>query len=121
MFNDSYSLKLVIDWLKTKDIQYKYASCPIGHGFTEHGVRVKLGGDCELSVQTHPDIAGPAFAETALMYNNDIAYVLNYKWDVIRWDTPESLFEHIENMVNLLAQPETLDQIRAELSADTSE
>lgn len=98
----TYSLRVIVDFLESKDIKYKFASSPVGYVFYEHGVRMDLTDDLKMSIQTHPMIAGPAFAETAIqsMQQQKVVYGHFGYNDVIRHDTPEDLFNHIQEVVN---------------------
>lgn len=111
MFSDSYSLGLVLKWVKEKGYAFKYASAGVGIGFTNHGIRLALGNEFELSIQTHTDIVGSSFAETALFYKNKMVYILAYEWDVCRWNTPDDLFTHIEEMLEEVKRPDLCDII----------
>lgn len=85
--NETYSLKIITDWLKQQNIPYVYADAPVDRfGMYHHGIRVSLP-TTELSIQTHPSVAGWAFAETLQISNmlSDTRHV-----------TPEKLFEFIE-------------------------
>lgn len=98
----TYSLRLIVNYLESKNIQYTFASSPVGYTFYEHGCRVFLTDDLKMSIQTHPMIAGPAFAETAIqsMERKTVVYGHFGYNDVIRHDTPEDLFSHIQEVVN---------------------
>lgn len=91
--NETYSLKIITEWLKQKNISYVYADAPVeSFGMYHNGVRVSLKNSSsfkpvELSIQTHPAIAGPAFAETLQLPN---------RLSDVRHATPEKLFEFIE-------------------------
>ena len=94
----SYSLGKVIEFLEKNEYEFK-ANSSAGGGYcgVEHGVRVRVGGNIEISIQTHPIIAGESFAETAIMHNNKIIYPrdLGYYEDIIRHNEPVDLFTHI--------------------------
>lgn len=89
--NETYSLKIITTWLKNKDIKYKYLSSSMVDRYLiyEHGVVVTIG-DREISIQTHPLIAGYAFAET--LFRDDM---LSDR----RHTTPEKLFEFLEELL----------------------
>ncbi len=90
----TYSLRVVISHLESRGLQHKISSGGGAiHGFYEHGCKVLLPNDYMLSVQTHPKIAGPAFAETALFRNNRMVWF--HHSDVTRHHTPDDLFDHI--------------------------
>lgn len=103
----TYSARLIMTWLKEHNIQFKPASSSIGILHYVHGVRVLLPHSTCLSVQTHPDIAATAFAETFLIRtcDDDDSFTpvndeeLGYDEDVQRFGTPEELFNHIEKVV----------------------
>lgn len=98
---ETYSLSLITRFLKNQDSTFEYHDAKVGVSFYHHGCRIDLSPRYKLSVQTHPMIAGPAFAETALqdMIENKIVYdgTLDYD-DVKRFHTPEELFEHIQSL-----------------------
>ena len=85
-YNETYSLRIITDWLKKYGIPYTYSSPRVG-GFlnVEHGVKIDIKHG-QLSIQTHPMVASWAFAETLETsdYNSDK-----------RHETPEVLFEYI--------------------------
>lgn len=94
----SYSLGKVIEFLQKNEYEFK-ASSSSGAGYcgVEHGVRVLVGGGIEISIQTHPIIAGSSFAETAIMHNDNMIFPrdLGYYEDIIRHNEPVDLFAHI--------------------------
>lgn len=88
--NETYSLKIITNWLKQQNIPYVYADAPVDRfGLYHHGVRVSLPAS-ELSIQTHPTVAGWAFAETLQISN---------MFSDTRHETPEKLFEFIEGFM----------------------
>ena len=103
----TYSGRLLMDWLKENKIAYEPANSSIGILRYVHGVRILLPHSTCLSVQTHPDVAGQAFAETFLIRtsDDDDSFTpiddeeLGYAEDVQRFGTPEDLFNHIEKVV----------------------
>lgn len=96
MFGETYSLSLVTDFLDSKKIPYKYCNANVGILFHNHGCRVQLNDTFSLSVQTHPDVAGPSFAETALQ-NNVTKKIVG--GDVERFYSPQELFDYITEIV----------------------
>lgn len=98
MFGDTYSMGLVKDFLDDKGIPFKYNNANAGMLFYNHGCRVQLNDTFSISIQTHPDVAGPCFAETALQ-NTETKRIVDDGtfgyYDVQRWCTPDDLFEHI--------------------------
>jgi hypothetical protein len=101
MRDTTYSLGLVVDFLDKHDIKYKYCNANIGILFYNHGCRIDINNTYALSIQTHPDISGTAFAETALqnMVTKEIVDDGTYGYyDVQRWCTPEQLFDHIREL-----------------------
>jgi hypothetical protein len=96
---ETYSLRVVTKFLNERKIAYEHSSARVGFGsFNEHGCRIKLNDTYKLSIQTHPDIAGEAFAETALqnIKNHKICYDGTYSYiDVRRFDNPQQLFDHV--------------------------
>lgn len=88
--NETYTLRIVTDWLKSKNIDYAYSSCGVDPiKIYEHGIRIKMK-EYELSIQTHPSVSGWAFAET--LKTNDI---INEQ----RHNTPEDLFNYLEDIL----------------------
>ena len=97
MFGETYSLSLVTEFLDSKKISYKYCNANIGILFHNHGCRVILNDTYSISIQTHPDVAGCSFAETALQ-NMKTKQLVN--GDVDRFNTPQELFDYITDMVS---------------------
>jgi len=88
--NESYSLRIITRWLKRKKIDYKYSqSNVLGMYLYQTGISIKIK-DEEISIQTHPMIAGWAFAETLIKTN-----ILSDT----RHATPEDLFKFIESLL----------------------
>jgi hypothetical protein len=99
----TYSLGVVIKYLESKSITYKIVSGRVGASLYEHGCRMNITDDLSMSIQTHPAIAGPAFAETAIRSDKEKSIVykyFGYGCEVIRHDNPEDLFNHIEAVLN---------------------
>ena len=89
--SETYSLNIITSWLKDKNIEFKYSSAPVDRfGNYEHGIRI-IFPTFNLSVQTHPMVTGWAFAET--LKTNDMI-------NETRHDTPEKLFDYIEELLN---------------------
>jgi len=87
---ETYSLQVITTWLKQKNITFIYSSSSVDMlGLYEHGIRIPLK-NYNLSIQTHPTIAGPAFAET-LKTNNIMSDQRHSK--------PEDLFNYIEALL----------------------
>jgi len=87
---ETYSLQVITTWLKQKNITFTYSSSSVDMlGLYEHGIRIPIK-NYHLSIQTHPTIAGPAFAET-LKTNNIMSDQ--------RHSTPEDLFNYIEALL----------------------
>lgn len=61
------------------------------------GGLVKINDDRILSIQTSPDVAGCSFVEVAHMDGNK--KLLNDDDYVLRFDTPEEFYEHIDEVV----------------------
>ena len=98
----TYSCRLVVERLENiglvKDEDFTVEACTIDvFNIYSSGVRLKIGQNTVLSIQTHPNIAGPSFAETAILHNGNVVYPekLGYEGDVIRHWKPEDLFTHI--------------------------
>lgn len=88
--NESYSLCIITRWLKRKKIDYKYSqSNVLGMYLYQTGITIKIK-DEEISIQTHPMIAGWAFAETLIRSN---------MLSDTRHATPEDLFNFIERLL----------------------
>ncbi len=102
----TYSLRVVMQHLDSKGLSYSFSSGPVGPSIYEHGCRLELPcscGDVKMSIQTHPTLVGPAFAETAIIKDGKLIW---FKMDdrddgndVMRHDTPEQLFEHIRMVI----------------------
>ena len=91
--NETYSLKLVTTWLNDNNINFIYSSSPVDTvGLYEHGVGIDIG-PYMLSIQTHPSITGPSFAET-LKSNNMLSDQ--------RHKTPEDLFNYILSLKEMV-------------------
>ena len=87
---ETYSLSLITVWLKERDISFKYSSSLIdNYCIYEHGIRIHFEG-FDLSVQTHPMIAGWAFVET--LRTDDMTSDTRHK-------TPEIFFEFLEKLL----------------------
>lgn len=109
MENETYTLRIITTYLKSKGISFEHWSSNVGISFYEHGCRVKLNETYSLSIQTHTDVVGRSFAETALqnMETKRIVHDGTYGYDdVIRHDTPEKLFEHIDELFDLVKCPD---------------
>ena len=102
-YNETYSLRIITDWLKKKNISYKYNNGGSMYPSLEiynHGINVKLHKTfennennekiTELSIQTNHIIAGWAFAETLLRYD---------MLSDTRHANPEDLFKYISNFL----------------------
>lgn len=100
--SETYSLRLITDFLQKYNIPFTYHNANVGYMFVNHGCRITLHDKYRLSIQTHPLVTKAAFAETALqgletdMIVDDGTYGYD---DVIRWKTPEELFEHIQTII----------------------
>jgi hypothetical protein len=87
---ESYPLSIITQWLKRKKIDYKYSqSNVLGMYLYQTGIEIKIK-DEEISIQTHPMIAGWAFAETLIRSN---------MLSDTRHATPEDLFKFIESLL----------------------
>ena len=88
--NETYSLNIITRWLKSKKIEYKYCqSSMLGMYLYQSGIEIKVK-DESISIQTHPMIAGWAFAETLIRSN---------MLSDTRHATPEDLFKFIESLM----------------------
>lgn len=98
--DETYCLRLVTAFLKKEGIPFDYNSAMVGGmSLYEHGCRVDVDDTYKLSIQTHSDVVGSSFAETALqnMVTHNICYDGTHGYyDVRRWNTPEELFKHIK-------------------------
>ena len=98
MFGETYSLRLITEFLTENGIEFKYSNSRVGMGLYSHGCSVQINDTYKLSIQTHTDVVGPSFVEVALQdikakkIVNDGTY--GY-FDVIRFDTPKKLFDHL--------------------------
>lgn len=101
--SDTYCLRLVINFLNSKNIPFIYVNPKIGLFLYNHGCQIKLCNDkYNMSIQTHPSVCGDSFAETAILDNNGefVFDKFDYYGDVIRHDTPDELFNHIMSCIN---------------------
>ena len=111
MLGQTYCLRVITEYLKSKNINFEYCSAKVSHGFYDHGCRIDIGEDLKMSIQTHPMVTGEAFAETAIQnmktktMNNSL---FNYHGDVKRHYTPEKLFSHIEQVLEAKNNPTNL-------------
>lgn len=88
--NETYSLSIITRWLKNKNIEYKYCqSSVLGMYLYQTGIEIKVK-DETISIQTHPMVAGWAFAETLIRSN---------MLSDTRHATPEDLFKFIESLL----------------------
>ncbi len=87
---ESYSLKLVTEWLKEKNIPFKYSNqAMLSDCLYKTGVIIDVS-DTKVSIQTHPVIAGWAFAETLMI--NDMSSDVRHK-------NPEDLFSYLSKLI----------------------
>lgn len=96
-----YSLRVVKDYLEANNIKYVISNSRVGFMLYDHGCRIDLTDDLKMSIQTHPMITGPAFAETAIL-SVEQKTVVHGKFgynDVIRHNAPEDLFNHIQEVL----------------------
>jgi hypothetical protein len=121
----TYSCRLIINHLKSKGIVYKRCNARIL--WPTHGIRINLDNDMSLSVQTHPDIAAIAFAETCLqkeckgalglVEDDDLGYrcfgacSLGYYEDVQRFDEPQELFDHLDKVLQKYKQTRVCSKV----------
>ena len=89
--NETYSLNIITRWLKSKKIEYKYCQSRVVGMYLlyQTGIEIKVK-DESISIQTHPMIAGWAFAETLIRSN---------MLSDTRHATPEDLFKFIESLM----------------------
>jgi hypothetical protein len=98
MFGETYSLRIITTFLQENGIEFNYCNSRVGIGMYNHGCGVKLDDTYKLSIQTHTDIIGSSFAEVALqnVKTQQLVYDGTYGFgDVIRFDTPQDLFDNI--------------------------
>ena len=89
--HETYSLQLVTTWLKENKIPFVYSSPNIEYiTLYENGLKIKYK-DTYMSIQTHPAVAGWAFAETLLLDN--------IAGEADKHETPEGLFNYIKSKV----------------------
>lgn len=100
--DSTYSLRVVENYLEQNKINYMILNALVGLTLYNHGCRIDLTDDLKMSIQTHPMIVGPAFAETAIqsVKNQTVVYGKFGHNNVIRHDTPEDLFHHIQEVLN---------------------
>jgi hypothetical protein len=99
----SYSLQKIITYLNKRNIVYTINNPGFSMCLVMTGIRIAFpDGVHYLSIQTHPIIAGTAFAETLLhtLTDEKIGLVYNkqlmYYRDMRKYNEPEELFEHID-------------------------
>lgn len=113
LFGYAYSAGLIAAFLKNDGIEHKPHSSGVCMSLYAHGLLAELCPGIRLSIQTCPPVAGPAFAETALM-NNLVSGIecgaLGYYDTVMRHATPEELFAHITTVRQLLNDDTELAQ-----------
>ncbi len=87
----TYSLRIIIEWLSSKNIPYVFCSSRVDNScMYQTGVRATIKNNV-ISIQTHPTIAGWAFAETLI--TSDMLSDTRHK-------TPEDLFAFLESIEN---------------------
>ena len=96
----TYSVRKITEWRDQQGFcDYVKGNPRLVSDFMVTGVPLVLGETYQLSIQTHPDIAGHAFAETAITRKDKggVVYISKYGYygDVIRHDEMDDLFEHI--------------------------
>lgn len=111
----TYSVKKIMEKFKDDDnlLSINFHSSRIDWACPyEHGIKITFKNkvdptlpELHMSVQTHPLIAGYAFAETAMQ--TDLTHIfpraLGYDDDIIRHMEPEDLFNHIEFVKSALS------------------
>lgn len=107
MLGETYALSLVTRFLQQNNMEFEYNSAKVGSLLLyHHGCRVSLKDRYSLSIQTHPDIVGCFFAETALMDVEKKQFVvdgtLGYR-DVMQFSTPDALREHLLDVIRQLS------------------
>lgn len=103
--NASYSLGKVIEFLQKNEYEFKVSSSSgAGYCGVEHGVRAIVGGGIEISIQTHPVIAGSSFAETGIMHNDNMIFPrdLGYFEDIRRHNEQVDLFAYHGSVCQVL-------------------
>jgi hypothetical protein len=103
MLDETYCLRIVTEFLNSKNIPFVYCNARVVFFMYNHGCQIKLDNDeYIMSIQTHPHISGRSFAETAILDKNGnfAPDKFNYYDDIIRHDTPEELFTHIMDILN---------------------
>lgn len=101
MLGETYSLRIVTALLRENHLEYTYNDAKVGVTLFHHGCRIALNERYTLSIQTHPDIAGFSFAETAMLVDNKVVMDGTFGYDDIkRFHTPEALMEHVRALVD---------------------
>ena len=109
----SYSAKLITTWLDDdqRKFTYKFSTPQLdSYAVVQTGLSVRLNDHINMSIQTDPRICITAFAETALQANNGIidCEELGYSdVDIIRHCSPEDLFAHITQVMELIKAKES--------------
>lgn len=118
----AYSANKISKWLTQQEFKHHPRSSKIDYAIYEHGICVEFASPVQsdeyvsMSIQTHPSIAGFAFAETAILISSDkmvFPASLGYYDDVLRHDEPEDLFKHIEKVAALVFDKATFYTIMA--------
>ena len=100
MTSVTYSVQLIVEWLDKVQIGWirKPARGPVIYSSGVYITGIDSAGrELTLSVETHPDTAGWAFAETAIGDSAGVVYPeqLGYDAGALRHATPADLFAHI--------------------------
>lgn len=110
----AYSANIISQWLQEQNIPHKPSNSKIDSSMSlyNHGIRAIIYPDIEISIQTHHAIAGPAFAETAIIISDKLSSdnFLGYNmYDaIIRHPSPADLFNHIQDIRTMLQQRDGL-------------
>lgn len=108
----TYSLRVVMDHLESEGLAHRFSSGSVGPCLYEHGCKVDLPGsdNVQMSIQTHPMLAGSSFAETAVIKDGEFIWYAVAGGDdyvnngenvvVVRHATPEALFDHLDSAIS---------------------
>lgn len=88
---ESYSLKVITDWLKEHNKEFFYSD-PVNEVAYNHTGICLYFTRCTISIQTSERICGVMFAETAIMREGTIT-------DKILHETPEDVFDYLKQYV----------------------
>lgn len=97
--NRTPCIERVVKWAEENGVAWRPTKTT---GLTISGILVDLRGKFQVSVQTDARTAGYAVAETALVYEKQLVYAMDYGIDVIRWRKKSELIAHLADLLERL-------------------